>query len=276
MHSVELSPTGAMHPLLRTHSSVGDIVVTSERWFIPVTVTPFLDPSQLIPGDVARQVIDVYDIYEYGRGPQQLPGIALGGEYYDADGELAPFKCSVLWSQIGVTSEQFSELFSEYAYNIQLHGTDFPTYVGYPNIDQTSGYILTATWGEEPARAQLPDNRGHCCSIEVLDTGFVAISNVVPPGRYRWPEYAPPVHYSSDGLTWEVVDVPTHYVGHQPGEPRWEVPIWVCSAESTDSGSAIIREALHSFDGCSDFAYWTADGDLTNWRKLLAPPPGYD
>ena len=278
MHSVRLVPTENLHPLLRSSSVAGEIVVTPERWFIPVTVTTYLDPSQLIPGDVDRRAIDVHDIYEYGREPLQPPGIALDGYYYDADDEGAPvpFKCFVSWAQMGVTSEQFSELFSEYAYDLVEHESGFTMYGMYHNPGRTSGHILTAPWGEEPVRVQLPINRGNCCTIDVLDTGFVAIPNVVPPGRYRWPDLAPPVHYSSDGITWEVVDLPTHYVGHQPGEPRWEVPIWVCSAESTDSGSVIIREAHFSFDGCSDFAYWTADGDLTNWRKLLAPPPGYD
>ena len=143
------------------------------------------------------------------------------------------------------------------------------------DIDRSFGYILTASWGEEPVRAELPVNRGRCCKIDVLDTGFVAISDVVPVGSDPWPELAPPVHYSSDGLTSAIVDVPTRCFMYD-GEPRREVPIWISSVDSTESGVVIRESPWIGWSRGFDFNYWSADGDLTNWRRLLAPPPGYD
>ena len=267
MHSVRLASTDNLHPLLETSSEAGDIVVTPERWFIPVTVTTYLDLSHLVPGDVDHRAIDVHDIYDYWRGGQQL-GLTLRG-YHDSVGdERLAFQCFASWDQMGVTSEHSAEWYSKYT-----DGFMGPS--PYPDIDQIFGYVLTAPWGGEPVRAQLPVNRGRCCKIEILDAGFVAISDVVQAGEHAWPEDAPPVHYSSDGLTWEAVDLPTRYVSYDGG-PSFEVPIWICSVHSAEPG-VVVREARGiGWERCSDFAYWTADGDLTNWRKLLAPPPGYD
>ncbi|WP_420624405.1 hypothetical protein [Candidatus Poriferisodalis sp.] len=269
VHTVRLGATESLHPLLRTSSDVGDIVVTPERWFIPVTVMTHLDPRQLIPGDIDLRAVEVHNIDDHWSELQRLPGLTLVGYYEGAEDERLPFKCFASWEQMGVTSELFSELYFKYGYNIMSAGP-------YPRIDQMFGYILTAQWGEEPVRTELPGNRGPCCKIDVLDTGFVAISGVIPSRQGYWPENAPPVHFSSDGLVWEAVEVPTRYFMYD-GEPRWEIPIWVCSAESAEAGGVIIRQDHGSWThrDCSRATYWTADGDLTNWRKLLAPPPGY-
>lgn len=266
VHTVRLIISDSLHPSLRTSAHVGDIVVTPERWFLPVTLTTFLDLDRLVPGDVDRQAIDVSSI-NVSHDTSGAPGMTLGGYYDGQEGESLPFECFVSWEQMDVNPDLFSEWFLDYAYGI-------PNTSPYPDIDQVTGYILTARWGEEPVQAELPTSHGRCCKIEVLDTGFVAISYVVPDGAYPWPEYAPIVHFSFDGLKWDVVDLPTRYVSYD-GEPRWEVPIWICSVTSGQSGVVIRQSRRSGWDRCLDFTYWTADADLTNWRKLLAPPPGF-
>ncbi len=273
-HTVLLDTTDSSHPLLRTSADVGEIVVAPDRWLIPVTLTTFLDPNQLVPGDVDHHAIDVTNINDYGindwHDTRELPGWKLGGYYYELGGEHLPFECFASWEQMGVTAEKFSELYMEYGYGIWGAGP-------YPRIRQMAGYILTARWGEEPVRAQLPVNHGRCCKINILDTGFVAVSDIIPGGEGFRADYAPPVHFSLDGLTWEAVDVPTRYFSYD-GEPRFELPIWVCSAESSETGGVLIRQALirQSWDSaCSEVTYWATDGGLTNWRKLLAPPSGH-
>ena len=233
-----------------------------------MTVLTYFDPSQLIPGEVDRHAVEVRAVDTHVSELRQLLGLTLVGRYETAEDEPLPFRCFASWEQMGVTSKRFSELYATYAYN-------FWTASPYLDIDQMFGYILTAQWGEEPTRTQLPVNHGRCCKIDVLDTGFVAISDVRTPGGH-WPDNPSPVHFSSDGLTWEAVDVPTRYFSYD-GEPQWEIPIWVCSAESDGAGGVLIRETWgHNSGPCGMTTYWSADGDLTNWRRLPAPPPGYE
>ena len=268
VHTVRLVEPENLHPLLRTSADVKDIIITPERWFIPVTLTTFLDPDQLVPGDIDHQAIDVYGLDRRDDTRRGL-GMTLDGRYEGPEGERLPFVCFASWEQMGVTSDLFSELYRDFAYGFHTAGP-------YPRADQVSGYILTARWGEEPVRTRLSVEGRPCCRINVLDTGFIAISEVVQSKTGFWPDSAPTVHFSVDGLTWHEVDVPTRYFSWD-GEPRFEIPIWVCSVESGHDGGVIVHEAGPSWnsDKCSRGSYWKADEDLTNWRKLLAVPSGF-
>lgn len=145
--------------------------------------------------------------------------------------------------------------------------------------DRRSSRTPTARGSEEPIRVELPNDLAGCCTYEEpdflveLDSGFVKIIDNTPDGEYHWAEYPPSVYFSRDSQTWQRVDLPARYVG---GLPVDGVEIWVCSVDSWGDG-VIIRAAINDFYAvaCGDHTYWSADGDLTNWRKLLAAPAGF-
>ena len=269
VHTVPLGPGVALHPSLLTSSRVGELVIDSTRWFIPVTVTTYMDIYELVrrhPHFASRNV-EVHRVLPSWYGEHGDGGVVV--EWPDGLA-TAPFECFVSWEELGTTGELF-DTYGSYNYSNDP----------YPRVhSQVHGFIWTARWGQPPARAELPDNRGRCCQIEILDTGYVAISDVKQDGTYNNLSAAPPVHYSPDGLAWNEVDVPTRLFSDYMGIDPWEIPIWVCSVQSTDTG-VLVRQALGGIAGgtfytfCGEGTYWSADGDLTNWRKLLAPPPGY-
>lgn len=269
VHTVPLGPSVELHPSLLTSSRVGDIVISPDRWFVPVTVTTFMDLDELVQKhpDFASQHID-YDWVEpdwYGeRGDGGVVVRRLDG--LSADGTGAPYECFISWEELGTTGELFD------TYGSYNYGND-----PYPRIrSQVSGFIWTARWGDAPTRADLPNNQGRCCRVEILDTGYVAISDVTQDGSHNNLSAAPPIHYSSDGVSWSKVDVPTRLFSDYMGIDPWEIRIWVCSVQSTDTG-VLIRQALGGViwePFCGEGTYWSADENLTNWRKLLAPPPG--
>lgn len=260
VHSVPLTPRVEQHPWLVASSQVHSITVAADRWLMPMTTTTLIDFSRLLPGSLEHDAITVHSISDGVYGPQQIEGLELSGYCDGSDGDLLPFRCFASWEQMDTTPE----LVSAYSLGAWDRNEQF--------VLRKSSYMLTARWGEAPIRTESPINHANCCNIRVLDTGFASITHRVPPSTYPDLIYAPAVHYSPDGLTWERVAVPTRYHGFG-GE---ELPIWVCSVRS-DATGVIVREAIGNIwtIGCADATFWSADEDLTNWRKLLAPPPGY-
>lgn len=272
VHVLPMGLSTGLLPSVLTRSRASHIVLAPDRWFIPVSVLADLeDLYGLVRWHLALEadssVID--DLDPYGHRQTGESGVNVKGWIGLRPDGLEHFDCFITWEELGITAELYDK------YGAAQMANKYR-----PSIDQLSGYIWTARWGEEPVRAELPDSRGRCCRIDVLDSGFVAISQTAT-SEYSTAASAPLVHYSRDGVLWEAVVVPTYvYSVHELFGPA-EVPIWVCSAESTDTG-VLVRQAIgdagpHSWTPlCGDGTYWSADGDLTNWRKLLAPPPGYD
>lgn len=145
--------------------------------------------------------------------------------------------------------------------------------------DRRALRTLTAHPSEEPIRVESPNELAGCCSYEEphtfveLDTGFIKIVDNTPMNAPRGIGDSPDIYFSLDDQTWQRVDLPTRYLD---GYLDDEVDIWVCSVDSWGD-RVIIREAIYDFDPvlCGDHTYWAADEDLANWRKLLAPPPGF-
>lgn len=283
VHTVPSMSSAQAPPWLNTSVRVQNIVVTAERWLMPVTETSRVQFSHFLPGDIAHDAISVYAVRPSVRGVDRLHGLTFSGSYSESELDPVGFDCFWPWERMSVTPKALALT----ARQMEL-GDD---------VRLISDYILTARWGEAPTRTKEPGWAHGCCDIRVVDAGLVAIAHGVPPWypeRYDVCPYAsdcyPVLHYSSDGLTWRVVDLPTRYVGSNPysGHDDFELPIWVCSVESTAT-SVVIREAIEfddawwlyngygddypGLDVCNEVTYWTADGDLTNWRKLLAPPP---
>ncbi|WP_420624401.1 hypothetical protein [Candidatus Poriferisodalis sp.] len=257
VHTVPLLPGVEQHPWLVTSAGVGSIAVTAERWLMSIGTATSIDFSRLLPGDLEHDAIVVYGISESVHGPQRITGVELSGDYE----EWVPFRCFASWEEMDSTPE------SVLAYRLGTWDRNEQF------VHSKSSYILTARWSEEPVRTESPNDLAGCCQFEALNTGFVAITGRTPPSEYPFLELPPLVHLSRNGLTWERVTVPTFYGGYEGKE----ISIWVCSVQSYENG-VIIREAINDFlphATCGDDTFWSADGDLTNWRKLLAPPPGY-
>ena len=278
VHTVPLTTRTQEPPWLLRSARVQSIVATAERWLMPVTVTTRIQFSQFLPGDFEHDAVRVYEVHPSVHGAERIGGLKFFGGYYESDTDFVSFDCFVSWARMEVTPAAL-DLADE---NWTRENVD---------LGRISHHILTARWGEQPIRADPPGDSGSCCDIEVISTGFVAITPGLPPwypGVYDacYESVCVPVlHYSSDGLTWEPVDVPTRYAGFKAEE----FPIWVCSVESVPNG-VIVREAIdlddwmiyqhynnfyEDLDACGEGTYWSADGDLTNWRKLLTPPFGY-
>ena len=290
VHTVPLVTNAQVPPWLMTSARVQNIVVTAERWLMPVTETTRIQFSQFLPGDIEHDAIRVYEVHPSVQGVDRLSGLAFFGSYDESELDTVSFNCFWPWERMSVTPEA-------------LALTDRQLAVG-DDGHRKSHHILTARWGGAPTRTEPPGGDYSCCDIRVIYTGFFAITPGLSPWwPARWyscPEASdcyPVLHYSSDGLAWKVVEMPTRYVGSNrySGHDDVEFPIWVCSVESTATG-VIIREAIEldagwiyedygyddysgdylGRDTCNEVTYWSADEDLTNWRKLLAPPPGYD
>ena len=271
VHVLPMGASAELPPSVRTWSRSRHIVLAPDRWLIPVTVTAALeDLYVLVRRHLALEARNSFieHLDPWSRSPAGEGGVTVEGWTSLRPDGSQHFDCFITWEDLGITQQLFDDLGAGQFANKPRVG-----------FEQLSGYIWTARWGEEPVRAELADNRGRCCSIDVLDTGFVAVSQTATT-EYDTAASAPLVHYARDGILWQSVEVPTRvYHFYELFGPA-EVPIWVCSAESTDTG-VLIRQGIGDSGpqswtpDCGDATYWSADGNLTNWRKLLAPPPGY-
>lgn len=274
VHVLPLGATAELHPSLHQWSRTERIVLSPDRWLIPVTMwTNLEDLHVLIRRHPAIEGRDARINY-LGTSPRMHPqsgedGVMVAGSIGLSADAAEQFECFIPWEESGTTEELW------YRYG-QYQMSNKPRF----GLEQLSGYIWTGRWGEEPVRAELTDNRGECCWIDVLDKGFVAISSIVT-SEYSFATSAPLVHYSADGIEWDAVVLPTYVYGFHEVFESAEVPIWVCSVQSTDTG-LLIRQAAEApgsswpfTPGCGEGTYWSADKDWTNWRRLLAPPPGY-
>ena len=292
-HTVPLVTSAFERPWLLRPAQVLSIAATAERWLLAMRVHAGVQWSQFLPGEFDPDAVRA-TVWPRGQGAERVRGLAFAGTYDESDDETAEsvrFECFASWAQMDVTPEELALA----GISLDYESGDIP-----PGLTYVSTYILTARWGEEPIRTgPSPYVRGNCCDIRAIDSGFVAFS----PGVWPWEvgrSYAcevsvstcsPTLHLSNDGLSWEPVEVPTRYFGTNPysGHDDVEIPIWVCSV-ATASDGVLVREAVdldnweiyrhyeESYDGftpCTEGTYWLADRDLTNWRKLLAPPPGY-
>ena len=271
VHVLQLGASTELPPSVLTWSRSRHIVLAPDRWLIPVTVTAALeDLYVLVRRHLALEARNSFieHLDPWSRSPAGEGGVTVEGWTSLWPGGSQHFDCFITWEDLGITQQLFDDLGAGQFANKPRVG-----------FEQLSGYIWTARWGEEPVRAELADNRGRCCSIDVLDTGFVAVSQTATT-EYDTAASAPLVHYARDGILWQSVEVPTRvYHFYELFGPA-EVPIWVCSAESTDTG-VLIRQGIGYSSpqswtpDCGEATYWSADEDLTNWRKVLAPPPGH-
>lgn len=273
VHVLPLGASTELHPSLHEWSSAERIVLAPDRWLIPITTWTNLEYLHVLvrrhPSIEGRDVqIPWLGIQTQSHPRTGVQGVMVEGSIRLSPDGVEPFACFMPWEESGTTEE----LWLRYG---QYQRGNKPRF----GLEQLSGYIWTARWGEEPVRAELADNRGTCCRIDVLDEGFVAISSLVT-SEYNTPASAPLVHYSTDGVEWGAVVLPTYVsdLGEVFGPA--EVPIWVCSVQSTDTG-VLVREAAGDLSsgyftpGCGEGTYWSAEKDWTNWRRLLAPPSGY-
>ena len=272
VHLLPLGASGELHPALSTRSRTWRIVTAPDRWLIPVSVTTELESLGTLvrrhPSFVWRD-LRFDNIWPNWDEQGDADGVHVTGRAITTDGDERHFGCDTSWDELGITSDLYD-----------TYGRPFMENKYRPRIEELSGFIWTARWGEDPVRAELADNRGTCCEIDVLDKGFVAISSTATSEYSGW-ESAPIVHYSADGIVWDQVVLPTWVYHYYEVFGPAEVPIWVCSVQPTDTG-VLIRESLRDSGGtwpldgtCDEGTYWSAEKDLTNWRKLLSPPPGY-
>lgn len=292
-YTVPLVTSAFARPWLLRPAQILSIAATAERWLVAMRVHARVQWSQFLPGQFDPDAVQARVLPRVQRA-ERVRGLAFAGTYDESDDETAEsvrFECFASWAQMDVTPEELALA----GISLDYESGDIP-----PGLTYVSTYILTARWDEEPTRAgPSPYVRGNCCDIQAFDTGFVAFSLGVWPwevGRSYACEVSvstcsPTLHLSSDGLAWEPVEVPTRYFGTNPysGHNDFEVPIWVCSVATTADG-LLVREAVdldnweiyrhyeESYDGlslCGEGTYWLVDEDLTNWRKLLAPPAGF-
>ena len=272
VHMLPLGSSTELHPSLTEWSRTERIVVAPDRWLIPVTTwtnLEYLDVLVRRHPAIERRPVRINRVDDWPHPQTGESGVMVEGSIGLSPDGVEQFDCFIPWEESGTTEE----LWNKYG---QYQRSNKPRF----GLEQLSGYIWTARWGEEPVRAALADNRGTCCRIDVLDNGFVAISSIVT-SEYSTAASAPLVHYSTDGIEWDAVVLPTWlYAFHEVFGPA-EVPIWVCSVQSTDTG-LLIRQAAEApgsswpfTPGCGEGTHWSADKDWTNWRRLLAPPPGY-
>lgn len=271
VHILPMWPSTESHPSLWTRPTVRYIVIAPDRWFVPVSLqTTLASLDTVVRGhpSLVSQSLSFDGIRPNWDEHGNADGLRVSGWASATDDDKQHFMCHIPWYELGITEDLYDK-----------YGREWPENKYRPRLEELSGFIWTARWGEEPVRAELADNRGKCCWIDVLDGGFVAISSIVT-SEYSTAASAPLVHYSTDGIEWGTVVLPTYVFHYYEVFGPAEVPIWVCSVQSTDSG-VLIREAAgdagygYSRPGCGEGTYWSADKDWTNWRKLLAPPPGY-
>ena len=272
VHVLPLGANTELHPSLYQWSRTERIVLSPAGWLIPVTTWTNLEDLDVLirrhPAIEGRGVwID--SVHDWPHPQTGEDGVTVQGSIGLSPDGVEHFDCFIPWEESGTAEDLY------YTYG-QYQMANKPRF----GLEHLSGYIWTGRWGEEPVRAELADNRGKCCRIDMLDEGFVAISSLVT-SEYSTAASAPLVHYSTDGIEWDTVVLPTYVYGfHEVFGPA-EVPIWVCSVQSTDTG-LLVRQAAEApgsswtfTPGCGEGTYWSVDKDWTNWRRLLAPPPGY-
>jgi len=263
-HRLPLAPPWGVHPSLRTAAHAGRIVVTDAGWMIPVSVITFMDSRLLVSEHFAEYAPGVSEAVPHNDGHRNISGLRVrlinqsGYDGSDYAGE-----CFASWAELGTTEEMYDQYGLFVVFNKPYHA-----------VGQESAYLWVSRRDGEPVQAELPNQWGSCCSFQVLDEGYLAFSETVQAGTHVWPFNGPRLHYSRDGFEWREVDLPTTKFTFDdaytdPADIEWiDIPIWVCSVESTDSGVLIAQGQGHSHDGtmCDTVRYWIADSDLTNWR----------
>lgn len=256
-HRLPLAPPWEVHPSLRTAASAGWIVATDEGWMIPVNVTTFMDSRVLVSQYFAEHAPGVGTAERHFDSERQVSGLRISlADYY-------PARCFASWAELD-TSEDLYDRYGAYVVYIKP----------YQDVGQESGYLWVSRWDGEPVQAELPDQWGRCCIIQVLDEGYLADSSTVQAGSHVWPFNGPLLHYSRDGIEWRKVEIPTRKFTFDDqytdsADIEWiDIPIWVCSVESIDSGVLIAEGQGDSHHGtmCDTVRHWVADADLTNWR----------
>lgn len=260
-HRLPLAPPWEVHSSLHTAANAGRIVAADDGWMIPVSVTTFMDSRLLVSEYFAEQAPGVVDAVPHEDDERQISGLRLSLTNWSGyDGTDYAGQCLASWSELGTTQELYDQYGKFVVYNKP-----------YPNVRQESGYLWVSSWDGEPVRVELPDQWGVCCGIQVLDDGYLAFSDQVQFGYFAMAVDAPDVHYSRDGFEWRKVVLPTRKFtwddgGTESPDTEWiDIPIWVCSIESTDSG-VLIAEGQGGPTMCHTVRHWIADADLTNWR----------
>lgn len=274
-HRLPLAPPAEVHPSLRTAASAGRIVATADGWMIPVSVTTYMNSRLLVSEYFAEHAPGVGEAMPHHHEELQISGLRISVTNWSGyDGADYVDTCFASWAELGTTEE----LYDQYGVFV---GFNKP----YTSVSQDSGYVWASGWDGEPVQAELPDQWGECCNIQVLDNGYLAFSSTAQFGAPVWPYHGPRLHYSSDGFEWHKVELPTTKFFYEygncddPTDDRcFDIPIWVCSVESTDSGVLIAQGQGHSHNGtmCDTVRHWTADADLTNWRLHPDAPAADD
>lgn len=263
-HRLPLSPPWEVHPSLHTAADAGRMVADEAGWIVPVGVITFMDSRLLVSEYFAEHAPGVVTVRAHYDEEGQISGLRIifgNGSGYDGSDYAG--ECLASWEELGTTED----LFDQYGAFVDFNKP-------YTAVSQESGYLWVSRWGGEPVQVELPDQWGRCCSIQVLDDGYVAFSSTVQAGVSNWPHGQDRLHYSKDGLEWRKVDLPTSkftydYDTNSPDTEWIDIPIDVCSVKSTDSGVLIAQDLGRPYDGslwCDTVRHWIADADLTNWR----------
>lgn len=263
-HRLPLSPPWEVHPSLHTAADAGRIVADEAGWIIPVGVITFMDTRLMVSEYFAEHAPGVVTVGAHDDEERQVSGLRIGlSNWSGYDGSDYAGECLASWEELGTTED----LFDQYGRFVNFNKP-------YTAVGQESGYLWVSRWKGEPVQVELPDQWGICCGIQVLDDGYLAFSDTWQIGAPTWPSQGPRLHYSNDGLEWRKVDLPTTKFTYDDGgtdspDREWiDIPIWVCSVESTDSGVLVAQGQGHAHTGsmCGSVRHWVADADLTNWR----------
>lgn len=249
-HQLALNPPEPLpHPL---HYAVipEALIIGPQGWMFAASGIVYMNVRELVPGR--------FD--EYGPPILYPDSSYFSGPDHDEDGFYfwlsvgsgsASAYCFVSLEDLGITYDDWFR-----------HGTR--SMDGYLGVDEYRGLIWYSEWDGTPIRSDLPESSGECCELFALSEGYAIVTNEIPHGygpRAYWP---PTLFFSSDGIQWQEVAIPTSELPNAEGQS-----IWVCHFEESDTGIRVIEGRSLYFDSlgpCDETREWATDPDFTSWR----------
>ena len=263
-----LLPPDGVHKSLANHMVAEDVVVSNEGWIIQISTLTYMDIGLLVPDSIRESAKEIRWIdYEDGTWVSTSDGLLIEWIIEDTNSDSAePRKKFFSWEELGITRE----IFDDYGFRSNKPYHFSPRY---------SGSVLVARRGEEPIRRELPPVSGVCCDIIATDAGYIGLSDAVEPG------YAPGLFgwgaliFSTDGLTWQLMESPAGEVF----QDSQVCAIWIPSVHAVEGGVVMYSlESRISNCGCGTDRFqtqlvWVGDAKGLNWElRNISDNPCYE
>ncbi len=249
-HSLPLDPPEALPYPLHYAVIPEALIIGPTGWMFAASGITYLRIRELIPGDFDERGQSISYVSDW---VWDQPSHETEGLYPTllVDGGHDAFTCFVSFEDLGITQ------FDWYRYGTR-------SMKGYLSPDEYRGLFWHSEWDGTPVRSDLPEFSGACCKLFGLSTGYALTTSGVPGGYGPRAEWPPKLFYSSDGIQWLEIALPSNDLASE-GDYR----AWVCQVESSGAEVRILEGRDFSIDAwnpCNKTREWTADDDFGNWR----------